>query len=347
MGLAAKFMVGFDSITLMITVVIPTRNRAELLRNTLESLTEQTLSNTEFEILVIDNGSTDHTAQVTADFTCRLRNLLYFHEPEPGLHAGRHRGLREARGDILVYADDDIRGLPTWLEAVAENFTDPEVALLGGNNYPDFQGPVPGWLNKLWRRPAMGGQGLGALSILSLPEGRRVHDPNLVWGCNFAIRRQVLLDAGGFHPDGMPKELIRFRGDGESHVSWYLKQNKLLCLFDSRASVYHIVTPERMTLEYFWQRNFNQGISASYTMLRNGSQTKKSRRCGAVAFARFVANGVWRRVKRWVGEDAEFCKLAKVISDGYRQGFEYHQRMYQTDMEVRAWVHKSDYFEEV
>lgn len=343
MGLITKYVVGHPTIGPMITVIIPTRNRAELLRNALESLTEQTLPLSRFEVLVIDNGSTDHTVEVVTGFAKRMGNLCYFHEPEPGLHAGRHRGLREARGEVLVYADDDIRALPTWLEAVAENFADPEIALLGGNNYPDFQGPVPSWLDKLWRRPSMGGQSIAGLSILALPEGRYPHDPDMVWGCNFAIRKQVLLKAGGFHPDGVPKEMIRFRGDGECHISWFIKQNGLRCMFDSRASIYHIVTPDRMTYEYFWQRHFNQGVSASYTLLRKGLISKEVQVFRPWAFARHIINGVWRRVKRWVREDAEYRRVANVIRDAYRQGFNYHQRMYREDPELRTWVHKQDY----
>ncbi len=127
----------------MISVIIPTCNRANLLSAALQSITEQGHPVEKFEVVVVDNGSTDHTREVTAQFADRLSNLRYFYEPEPGLHAGRHRGLQEAQGDVLVYIDDDIRATPAWLEAIAENFADPGVAMVGGNNYPDFQGPVP------------------------------------------------------------------------------------------------------------------------------------------------------------------------------------------------------------
>ena len=78
----------------------------------------------------------------------------------------------------------------------------------------------------------------------------------------------ILIAAGGFHPDGMPKELIRFRGDGETHVSRHVAESGLECVFHPGASVHHKVTPERMTYAYFRQRGFNQGVSDSYTQLR-------------------------------------------------------------------------------
>ena len=326
----------------MISVIIPTRNRADLLRSALGSLESQTLSKGEFEVIVVDNGSTDDTADLVSGLAKEWDNLRCAYEATPGLHAGRHRGLKEANGDVLVYIDDDIRTEATWLEAIAENFADSEVAMVGGNNYPDFLGPVPGWLERLWARPAMGGQGIGYLSVLSLPDGRRELSPSLVWGCNFSIRKQVLLDAGGFHPDGVPKELIRFRGDGETHVSKYVLENKLRCNYDSRVSIYHAVTRERMSFEYFRQRAFNQGVSDSYTRLRN-TVTRRSMSDYHGALRRLLGK-VLRRLRREKENDPELRELAVLMREGYQEGFDYHQQMYKEDFEVRAWVHKPNYF---
>ena len=139
----------------LISVIIPTRNRADLLQLELLSLQAQTLPADQFEVLVIDNGSTDHTQQVVGSFQQQSGNIRYYFDPTPGLHVGRHRGLQEAGGEVLVYADDDIQATPTWLAAIVENFSDPAVAMVGGNNYPDFKTTPPGWLEMLWKRPAM------------------------------------------------------------------------------------------------------------------------------------------------------------------------------------------------
>lgn len=327
----------------MITVIIPTRNRAELLRNTIESITAQIYPSSKFEVIIVNNASTDHTVGVVDSFLTRFSHIRCVYEPELGLHAGRHRGLKEAKGDVLVYVDDDIIATPSWLSAIAENFIDSKVVMVGGNNFPDFQGEVPAWLQKLWLRPSMGGQGNGWLSILSLPEGRREFSPNYVWGCNFSIRKKVLLDAGGFHPDGMPAELIRFRGDGESHVSGYVMKHKLKCVFDSRASVFHAVTPERMSFDYFRQRSFNQGISDSYTRLRNqpkfGMPTSYS-----INIVRRLFGSIYHVIKQDQEKDSEISILFAIIRKSYQEGFNYHQQMYREDPEVRNWVHKLTYY---
>jgi glycosyltransferase involved in cell wall biosynthesis len=328
----------------MLSVIIPTRNRAPLLRLALESLRNQTLPPDQFEVLVIDNGSTDDTRQAVQ--SCQLAApVRYFFDPVPGLHVGRHRGLKEARGDILVYGDDDIEATPTWLEAIAESFLLPGVALVGGNNYPRFEDSPPSWLDKAWS-PAFGGQAIVSLSVLKLPAGRRVMSPFGVWGCNFSIRKDVLLEAGGFHPDGMPDEQIRFRGDGETHVSAQIASRGLICMFDSRASVHHAVTRSRMSFQYFRKRAFNQGISDSYTSLRGQGHDSRS-----VSASRRVVNTAKAAMQRvrdlgralWV-RDPELRELGRLIRAGYAEGYRYHQDRYRNDPEVRTWVHRPDYF---
>ncbi|OHX37134.1 hypothetical protein BJL95_20900 [Methylomonas sp. LWB] len=330
----------------MLSVIIPTRNRANLLQLALQSLVSQTLSAEQFEILIIDNGSTDATKQISNSFRQQLKNCRYVFDPAPGLHVARHRGLLEARGDILVYADDDIQATPFWLEAIAENFAEPSVAMVGGNNYPIFMAPLPKWLEKLWHQPLFGGQSIPALSILSLPEGRREFSHFLVWGCNFSIRKQILLAAGGFHPDAMPQELIRFRGDGETHVSQFILNQGLICMFDSRASVHHAVPPERMTIDYFGKRAFLQAISDSYTQLRSTHQSNQKLSLPEKLTRKIVASikTIRDRLPAFKCHDDELHLLNQAITEGYKKGFAYHQKAYQIDPEVRAWVHKTNYY---
>lgn len=321
---------------------MPTRDRAPVLRKALASLREQTLPPDRFEVLVVDNGSTDDTRMEIESASEQSANIRYLFDSRPGLHVGRHRGLKEAAGDVLVFADDDIRPTPNWLAAIAENFADPTIAMVGGNNYPDFLAPTPAWLERLWRQPSLGGQAISMLSVLSLPAGRRDISPLLVWGCNFSIRRQVLLEAGGFHPDAMPPELIRFRGDGETHVSGHVAARGLRCVFDSRASVHHAVPAERMTLEYFRKRAYNQGVSDSYTQLRAGRDDGPER--GVLAFARGIARRLRCRVRELGPQAAELRELRRTVEAGWQEGFAYHRMAYRKDVEVRDWVHKADYF---
>jgi len=325
----------------VLTVVIPTRNRADLLAPALESILKQDLAPSRFEVLVIDNGSTDDTQHVIDQYKGQLANLSGIYAPEPGLHTGRHAGMKAAKGDILVFADDDIEALPSWLSSIDAAFKDPQVAMVGGNNYPLFLQNPPDWLNRMWHRATFRGyKSIPSLSVIEFTQAPRKMSPYQIWGCNFAIRKEVLLQAGGFHPDGMPKELIRFRGDGETHVSRYVAESGLKCVFHPGASVHHKVTPERMTHAYFRQRGFNQGVSDSYTQLRQQDLPSAS------AKRPFIkrALGLTVRVLNLLRDSAETRRAMEERQLGHREGFSYHQDAYRDDPEVREWVHRPTYF---
>lgn len=325
----------------MISVVIPTRNRADLLAPALSSLLKQDLAPSRFEVLVIDNGSTDDTQRVIDQYKVQLTNLTSIYAPEPGLHTGRHAGMKAAKGNILVFADDDIEALPSWLSSIETAFQDPQVAMVGGNNYPLFLQPPPDWLNRMWHRPKFRGyKSIPSLSVIEFTQPPREMSPFQVWGCNFAIRKEVLLQCGGFHPDGMPKELIRFRGDGETHVSKHVAESGMKCVFHPGASVHHKVTPERMTHAYFRQRGFNQGVSDSYTQLRQqdlpNASAKRPFLKRAIGFALIKAISLL--------DSAEAKRASAELQLGHREGYAYHQAAYREDPEVRNWVHRPTYF---
>ena len=103
-----------------ISCIIPTLNRSALLRNTVNSLINQNVSQNMYEILIIDNGSTDDTKEISQHIIKETANrkIRYILEPEPGLLAGRHRGALEANGEVLVFVDDDIEATTGWLQAI-------------------------------------------------------------------------------------------------------------------------------------------------------------------------------------------------------------------------------------
>lgn len=327
----------------MVTVIIPTRNRAASLSSLLDSLCNQNFLPDRFEVLVIDNGSIDETRIIAHQYQRKMRNIRYFFVPAPGLHIGRHFGLKEAKGDVLAYVDDDVQVETSWLQTVDLIFRDPNVALAGGNNYPDFKVPPADWVLQLWNRPFMGGNAIPHLSVVSLPDGRYEIPPHMVWGCNFSIRKNILCAARGFHPDSMPDELLRFRGDGETHVSKYIAEKGLLAIFDSRASVWHAVPANRMTLAYFRKRAYNQGISDSFEKLRNPKRGDKIMRSAPI---RFLSAMKTKLADKFLEPNSKALNgaLDAAITEGYWDGFYFHQKSYHADPEVRAWVHKEDYF---
>ena len=117
------------------------------------------------------------------------------------------------------------------------------------------------------------------------------------------------------------------------------------CLFHPAATIHHKVTAERMTLGYFRQRGFNQGVSDSYTTLREFD--RQSDRSRALALPYRLAHGGWRRLhSAWsnLRSPREVRRARAEEHAGYREGYTFHQIAYRTDPEVRTWVHRPTYF---
>ena len=329
-----------------LSVIMPTRNRADYLKEALESALNQTLDKSVYEIIVVDNGSTDSTRQVVEQLN-RLHEdrVRYFYEPAPGLHVGRHLGARESKGDILVYTDDDIIALPEWLEAVRSAFNGPGVALVGGKNLPRWEGEVPDWV-KLFESTDACGWHNGYLSLLDFGDKCMEIPAYYVYGCNFSIRKSVMYECGGFHPDSMPQELIRFRGDGETALSAALIKKGYRTIYEPRASVYHRVPPERLTAEYFCRRAFNQGVSESYTQIR---------KCGGLSIPRGpVKSGfsLLKKMKDWAraamprkkGIQTDKHPILAKVRRSYDEGLRYHQEEVAADPQLLAFILKKTYY---
>lgn len=327
-----------------LSVTIPTYNRSALLQKALESIQKQTFSQSDFEVLIVDNGSKDDTNEIVKSFSDKIQNLYYFYQPVQGLHACRHTGLKESKSDILVFVDDDIEAFPTWLEGIWESFDDEKVKMVGGKNIPLFEKDPPFWLWAEWNKPFKLGKVLFQLSILDFGDDAFEFDPHYIFGCNFSIRKDILLDAGGFHPDSMPQDLIRFRGDGETHVSRYVKSNNLKALYNPKASVYHVVSSERMTQEYFLKRQFNQGVSDSYTHLRNRAIKPLPVKSKLSKYFRIILGIESYHQNKQIIRDLNTPAFFKEMSYYYQEGYNYHQSCYNNYVEVRNWVHKDNYF---
>lgn len=329
-----------------ISVIIPTKDRAETLTDCLSSLLKQATLNVDFEVIVVDNGSVDNTKSVAESFMSLL-NLKYVFAPQPGLHVGRHAGARVAQAEILAFIDDDVQVESQWILGLKESFAASDVGLVGGNNYPDFRGPVPGWLQYRWGLTVEIGKALGSLSILDFGQGMFDLDPRFVWGCNFSIRRKVLDLAQGFHPDGFPKELIKFRGDGESYVARFVVNSGYRCLFNSKVSVRHLVSAERMVEEYFSRREYSQGISDSYMDIRNAGGLHLS---GFMVFRRYVRRvrasieRMLAKRKSGLSKDVQNWMLLKcVMEKSYWNGYSFHRRSVSRDINLLKWVLKEEY----
>lgn len=326
---------------MLLSVIIPTRNRAERLADLLDSLAAQEPVAFDWEVLVIDNASTDDTASVTRSKADMLPiEIRYIMEPNPGLHQGRHRGAREARGKYLGYLDDDMILAPSWVQGVSL-LVEGKADAVVGRILPKWESDPPKWLLDLFE-----GGTCGYLSILDLGAGIIEVDPSLVFGCNCFLPRDMVFKLGGFHPDGMPPELIKYRGDGETGFFMKFKSKGLRSMYDPQAIAYHIVERQRLTIEYICNRSYSQGISDSFTAIRKSHNERLTGVPPEGIYAK-----AWRHagdLKRAIASLASALgaggKISRRLNKCYREGFRFHQKELRNDPDLLRWVLKEHYF---
>ena len=314
---------------MLLSVIVPTRNRAHLLTGLLDSLATQVEVPFDWEVIIVDNGSTDETSETvyskTRDLPIRIRCVF---EPNAGLHHGRHRGAREADGVYLAYLDDDVLLSPGWITAV-NNLIDGTADAVGGRVLPLWKGPQPAWLNIFWNE-CNNGRFCAPLSLIDLGDKAIKNiSPYYIFGCNFFMGKQTLFDLGGFHPDGMPEELLRFRGNGETALMLNLKNKGLTGMYDPKATVYHITPLERLTVEYFCHRHFKEGISASYAHIRDNRGIKSSR----------------AKLYKPPEIPSDFTEVWDRVEEAYRNGWEFHQNEVKNDPKLLKYILRPSYIE--
>jgi glycosyltransferase involved in cell wall biosynthesis len=166
----------------VVSVVVPTRDRAGYLDVTLASLADQDFAEP-YEVIVVDDGSRDETPQVVA--RRGVRSLV--HDPPRGPNAARNEGARVAESDLIALVDDDVFAPPSWLRELVE----------GARRHADahaFGGPIRARLEG----PAPRSCGRELPPITTLDLGSDDVETELVWSANMLLRRAALELAGGF-----------------------------------------------------------------------------------------------------------------------------------------------------
>jgi GT2 family glycosyltransferase len=238
-----------------VSVIIATYNRADLLDECLRQLSKQPFSRGD-EVLIADNGSTDHTAAVVARhaprFPAALSRLVV---PTPGKSHAVAAALRNACGDVIAFTDDDVTVGEDWLPRLKEALDDPHVGVAGGPVEPRWEREAPGWL-----QIAQHGR-LGApLGLLDYgPEPAPLGERTLL-GANMAVRRSVLQQLGGY-----ATHLGKLRGtllSGEDHeLCQRIQAAGYGAVYTPAARVRHWVPADRMRLPYFLHWFYWSGIT--------------------------------------------------------------------------------------
>lgn len=238
-----------------ISVVICTYNRAQMLVESIRAIINQNFPSNGFEIIIVDNNSSDNTKQIVEKFLPRSKvSIRYLFEGKQGLSFARNTGINAASGEIVAFVDDDIDAGNDWLTAVVEAFSSSHVACVGGPIRPIWLVEKPKWLTEQW---------YPFLSVSEFEAAKVSGDfigPNYPWGANIAFRRLVLNELGGF-PTNLGRIGKTLLSGEEVALCMKIEECGYRIAYAPNAIIYHKIPPERLTKRWFYKRTYWQGRS--------------------------------------------------------------------------------------
>jgi glycosyltransferase involved in cell wall biosynthesis len=242
-----------------ITVILCTFNRCTTLAKTLDSIAASVLPDSvEWEVLVVDNNSTDRTRDVVEEFSRKSSGRFrYLFEPRPGKSYGLNAGIQEARGDVLAFVDDDVTVEPSWLHNLTAPLGDGEWAGTGGRTLLGQPFNPPAWL-ALNGRYAMISVVAAVFDLGDTPCELEVPP----YGANMAFRKKTFEKYGLFRTDLGPspdKETPRPSEDTE--FGWRVLVGKDRLHYEPSAVVYHPLIESRIRKDYLLRWWFDFGRS--------------------------------------------------------------------------------------
>ena len=237
----------------MISVIVCTYNRCESLCDTLVTLKEQVLDTPLcMEIIVVDNNSNDRTKTVVLDNTADSPfPIRYLFEPRQGISYARNRGINNAKGELIVFTDDDVIVEKDWVSKILNAFSDPTVGGVGGKIIPRWEvASLPRWFSKDLHQN---------LALIDYGEEPFILDRDRpFYGANMAFRKEVFQKIGSFRTDLGRKGKILL-GSEDTEIFKRAFDVGFHMLYDPKVCVHHVVGEDRMTKSYFRRYHFRAG----------------------------------------------------------------------------------------
>lgn len=251
----------------MLSLIICTRNRRGDLGRLLEAAASWEDPGVPWELIVVDNGSTDGTPGAAEAAAKRLGlPLRLVREEAPGHSRARNAGIEAARGGVLVFTDDDAEPQPGWLAAIAEVTRRREHVAFGGRVIPRWVEPPPAWLATEGPYRIVGG------AVLSYDHGDRERECDEtmyvpVGACMF-FRREIVERLGGFRVD-LGRQGPELLSADDSEYFFRIREAGQPILYAPSVVVHHPVEPARVTRAY--HRRWYRDLGRSYARWRGPS----------------------------------------------------------------------------
>ena len=273
----------------MLIVIGCTYNRAKYIGNLLESIAANDLPRNEYEIVLVDNNCTDNTHEICETFVESHKdvNFRYVKEQEQGLSAARNKGIKEAKGDVLVYVDDDAL-VDTWYLRTIVEYMDahPEISAVGGPIIPLYEDTEePKWMTHFTRELLCGYLYFGE-------QERSFPGDRYPGGGNAAYRAEVFKEVGLFNT-ALGRKGDGLMGSEEKDIFDKMKAQGMRFMYLPKMILHHIIPQKKLERDYFNRLTTQIGISERQRTLAIG-KSKYAKRL----FAEFV---------KWCGTIVLLC----------------------------------------
>lgn len=256
----------------MLSVIICTYNREKYIYNVLKSLAENTLSPSQYEIVLVDNNCTDNTRgecdRLVQDFP--EVTLRYFLETNQGLSHARNRGIKESKGEILVYVDDDALVNKEYLQTYADFFKQhSEIDAAGGPIIPKYETEEPDWMSHFTKALITGYKYLGD-KVKEFPKN------DYPGGGNAAYRASVFEKVGLFNVE-LGRKGDSLVGAEEKDIFDKMTSLEMRFYYLPMAILYHLIPEKKLSKDYFDRLTYSIGKSERMRTL-SISKTKYAKR---------------------------------------------------------------------
>ena len=257
----------------MLSVILCTYNRDRYIYPVLQSIAQGDLPYADYEIVFVNNNSTDNTEAECRRFQADHPdiNLRYCVESLQGLSHARNCGIRNAQGDILVYVDDDALVNPQYLSTYADFFQrNPDAVAAGGPILPQYDGcEEPSWMSHYTRQLVTG--------KLYLGEKEREFSKGAYPGGGNAAYRKSVFDAVGLFNTDLGRKGNSLIGAEEKDLFDKMTSRGMRFYYLPTAILYHLIPPKKLTKDYFDRLTYGIGVSERTRTLQIGKKKYLSR----------------------------------------------------------------------
>ncbi len=229
-----------------VSIIICTYNRSELLVSCLQSLVDQNVPASEFEVIVVNNNSTDDTAAVANGFADKFPRFLLVDETRQGLSHARNKGLEVAHHEWVIYLDDDAKAAPDFVARAQWMMAQGKYRVFGGIFLPWYKYGRPVWFKDHYA------------SNKKYTTIRTLHGDDYACGGIMAFDKKLLVQYGGFDPNlGMIGGRLAY-GE-ETEVQFRMRRDGIAIGYDPDWIIYHLVAAYKLNVAWFFKASFAWG----------------------------------------------------------------------------------------